>query len=658
MKRIKRYISVLVLTVILATSCLAIIPSAAAEPTLSTNKTVYEVGEPILVSASSQNSGKHDWVGILPKGGERWGTIRWIYISDMKGEVDITKVANGTSNSFLAPYKKFPAGEYTVYLMPDDLSVNGNESKALAKVDIRIGDEDEFVPVKMKVPTAAECSFTRADEGFADGEITITLPSGHNAENIYMFWGNENGRLEGYGRVARCKIGSSWTTSAVCEIREGIFIPEGATSLLMYAQNGVHGISEEYYAMQLPDDVKAYKFPEEKPLMEFQVVSDAHISTALHAEHFESMLKDIAKNSPDSAGIFAIGDMVEQGSSAVQWNTLWSIYDSVEGAPNMYLGMGNHEAYGFQMYSSVLDTFLENLRLPEGYEKPDTPYYDLWIGGIHFIFLGDSELPVDGQRATIGYEQYGWLAEKLAENADGRPIFLFMHQPLRDTVAGSYADQGWWGIEDGDVLRAMLEEYPQVIMFNGHTHWTLDTETSMYGSDETAVIFNTASVGYLWSSYYRVAGEYLEGSQGYYVKIYEDMILVQGRDFAENEWIPTAQFMLSGRSIPEDVGGNDIALPDENPSEKPSEKPTEDATEKPTDKPTEQATEQATEQVTEQPTEESTPTTAATGSQTATDSGENDGKTSGGCGSSIAACGAVVLVSLMGLALVCSRKRA
>lgn len=640
----KRYLSAVILICMLGALCFTVLPSAAAESTLTTDKEVYEVGEPIMVSASSGNGGKHDWVGILPKGAEAWGTVRWIYLSDMNGAVDITKAPNTTSNSYLAPYKTFPAGEYTLYLMPDDLSINGNESRALAKVDIRIGGEDEFEPVKMKVPTGAECGLLRAGEGLADGDVTLALPSGHNAENIYMYWGDENGRLEGYGRVASFKVGSSWTTELVCEMREGIYIPEGATSLLMYSQNRIHGISEEYYAMEIPNAV-AYEFPTEKPLMEFQVVSDAHISTELHAEHFKDMLEDITDNSPDSIGIFAVGDMVEKGSERAQWEELWSIYDSVEGAPPMYLGLGNHETYGFPSYSAALDRFLENARFPEGYEKPDAPYYDLWIGGIHFIFLGDSDLPVETVKATIGYEQYGWLAEKLAENADGRPIFLFMHQPLRDTVAGSSADEGWWGIEDGDVLRAMLEEYPQVIMFNGHTHWTLDSENTMYGGGEEAAIFNTASVGYLWSSYYKTAGEYLEGSQGYYVKIYEDMILVQGRDFATGEWVPSAQFILSDKTIPEDVGGGEIDIPEPKPTDKPIEKPTDAPDEKPTSAPTGQVTEGLGEipesEVTDKP------------EAADTDSFADEG----GCGSSIAACGATAIISLLGIAITCIRKK-
>jgi len=128
-----------------------------------------------------------------------------------------------------------------------------------------------------------------------------------------------------------------------------------------------------------------------------------------------------------------------------------------------------------------------------------------------------------------------------------------MHQPLKDTVSGSSVEEGWWGIEDGELLSELLREYPQTVMFNGHTHWTMDSENCMYGGDGAAAIFNTASVGYLWSSYDVPTGELLEGSQGYYVEIYEDRILVKGRDFTTGEWVSAAQFVLEDIALPEDL---------------------------------------------------------------------------------------------------------
>lgn len=77
-----------------------------------------------------------------------------------------------------------------------------------------------------------------------------------------------------------------------------------------------------------------------------------------------------------------------------------------------------------------------------------------------------------------------------------------------------------------------------------NSHWDLNSNRTMYVKDDRVPnIFNTASVAYLWSSYYKNEGEYLKGSQGYYVEVYNDKVLVLGRDFVESKWIPSACFI-------------------------------------------------------------------------------------------------------------------
>ena len=57
-------------------------------------------------------------------------------------------------------------------------------------------------------------------------------------------------------------------------------------------------------------------------------------------------------------------------------------------------------------------------------------------------------------------------------------------------------------------------------------------------------IFNCASVSYLWTGFNVVAGEELYGSQGYMVEIYEDRVVVRGRDFVNGLWISSAQYCI------------------------------------------------------------------------------------------------------------------
>jgi hypothetical protein len=80
----KKIITVILLTAML----LAIIPTtltvaADTQASLTTDKTTYLEGEPILVTAKSTNSSGKDWVGIMQKGNTEGVSIYWDYLNVM-----------------------------------------------------------------------------------------------------------------------------------------------------------------------------------------------------------------------------------------------------------------------------------------------------------------------------------------------------------------------------------------------------------------------------------------------------------------------------------------------------------------------------------------------------------------------------------------------
>jgi hypothetical protein len=119
-----------------------------------------------------------------------------------------------------------------------------------------------------------------------------------------------------------------------------------------------------------------------------------------------------------------------------------------------------------------------------------------------------------------------------------------MHQGMMNTVSGTSESEKWWGINDDARLRQLLKDNPSVFFFTGHTHSTMNSANSMYGGGKKAVMFNTGSVGDLWIP---TTGDSLEGSQGLYVQVYGDTVLVRGRDFVTGQWVASAQFVVNER---------------------------------------------------------------------------------------------------------------
>lgn len=124
--------------------------SAATETILTTDKTTYTQGEPILITAKSENSSGKDWVGITIKGDETGAAIYWDYLNAITENFNIAKASNKGKSR--AEYFNLPAGEYTILIIPNDLSIKNGYSQALAKVDITIVASDSTTEAP-EVPT-------------------------------------------------------------------------------------------------------------------------------------------------------------------------------------------------------------------------------------------------------------------------------------------------------------------------------------------------------------------------------------------------------------------------------------------------------------------------------------------------------------------------
>lgn len=277
---------------------------------------------------------------------------------------------------------------------------------------------------------------------------------------------------------------------------------------------------------------------ENQLIITFQVITDTHVTIDpqhVHNQNLDQALKDIITMSHNSVGIMHVGDVTDHGfeQEFTELHRILSLNEA--GLPKITYTVGNHDV-GLGNWEQRISNFLSQTGM-------SAPYHDHWIEGYHFIFLG-TEMGLE-IFCDLSEEQLIWLDHKLSEHASiSKPIFLFLHQPLMDTVGGSYKEQDWYGVTQDKPLRAIVEQYPQTILFTGHTHWELEAGHAMADKQGTMpAMFNASSVAYLWTD----DDEHKVGSQGYYVEVYADKVLVRGRDFSAKQWIQKAQFQIDYR---------------------------------------------------------------------------------------------------------------
>ena len=106
-----------------------------------------------------------------------------------------------------------------------------------------------------------------------------------------------------------------------------------------------------------------------------------------------------------------------------------------------------------------------------------------------------------------------------------------------------------WGVVNHQELTDVLDEYNNVILLGGHSHWELDSyKNHNPGAIDLPVTVNTASIGYLWTDYEGYE-EYYPGSQGFYVRVYEDKVVFLGREFLDHKWVPSACYVFYNEDV-------------------------------------------------------------------------------------------------------------
>jgi hypothetical protein len=164
-----------------------------------------------------------------------------------------------------------------------------------------------------------------------------------------------------------------------------------------------------------------------------------------------------------------LGDNTENGGY-YQYTMLYSILSQYNKAAQTLAAIGNHDL-NMDKYNTpdAIDRFNYFLQSYTGESHKTVPYYSQKIKGCTFVVLGD-EGPQHNTSATLSQAQLDWLDQTLAEAQNGRPVFVFLHQPLNHAFPQMFRS-GWGGVGNQSAdLRRILRKYRNVFMFTGHLH--------------------------------------------------------------------------------------------------------------------------------------------------------------------------------------------
>lgn len=281
--------------------------------------------------------------------------------------------------------------------------------------------------------------------------------------------------------------------------------------------------------------------PTGEKLYSFGAISDIHLQYSTAQEDFQKALTYF-NESEDVAFTCICGDLTQTGTE-VNLAVYKNLVETYSPNTPIYAIAGNHESYAEDWSQNGEETVRSLIEAYTG--KP--LYYSFTYGNDVFIMVG---ICADG--ANFGTGGLQWLYETLEANRNKR-CFVFQHIRPDDSCGnayGIYANDIWNGTQSV-VFENLMKHYKNVIFFHGHSHLCLNlqTRTNLANIDEKYGRYSVHIPSLAVPRTGDITGansreDLYSESEGYVVDVYDNHIVLRGRDFVKGEFIPMAQYCL------------------------------------------------------------------------------------------------------------------
>ncbi|MDP4127041.1 MAG: metallophosphoesterase [Bacillota bacterium] len=271
-----------------------------------------------------------------------------------------------------------------------------------------------------------------------------------------------------------------------------------------------------------------------QPDLSFAVIGDVHGNN----NSLQTAIYDLYNINPKMDALVLNGDTVDQGVTEQYHALKRTLFKNRSLLPQTIIkNIGNHEFFDYNIEKNTPQDVKIFISRYLEFAGEDKVYHDCWINDYHFISLGSEDgnsNTLDSIRAYISVEQQKWLKDKLSENhQSGKPIFVFLHQPFNNKP-----NNGWVGTDQSDAIKTILAQYPEVILFNSHTHADLTDRSVILNEPYTKV--HTGAVHYTIVQHAQGQGRMREPFiKGLYIEVYGNKVVIKGRDLKQKSWIFT-----------------------------------------------------------------------------------------------------------------------
>lgn len=335
------------------------------------------------------------------------------------------------------------------------------------------------------VENKIEYHFANQNAGLAYGEITVSTAE---PGKYQLYWGDNQGNKLTYNGVSFTELTNITTTDSSLTTTykipsEYTVIPQDAEKLMLLDSES--------------NTICTYDIPEEKKFSEgtvsyqFGLMSDVHynrykdFSADDSVPAFNNALKFINDQGIDFLGL--TGDLSSRGEK----EAFTKFKSATDKYPKMtvYTCMGNHDVSGINDFNKYVNTKKTTDKNIKNINSNGVDFVYEKQGDI-FIFFSQTKWSYNSKYSQLlEKQQLNWLEKNLNTYAD-KNVYLFFHSYFAlengdvTNAVGNLKNPGGYtydltytfGNDDEKRFRNLLNKYPNVTMFNGHSHWAYDQQ--------------------------------------------------------------------------------------------------------------------------------------------------------------------------------------
>ena len=303
--------------------------------------------------------------------------------------------------------------------------------------------------------------------------------------------------------------------------------------------------------IEIPNHMLA---PNGNKLYSFGAISDIHITNDTAQDDFKKALTYMNDNVNFTCVCGDMTDLSYENEFILYRNIVNECLTKIP----IYAIAGNHDRYRNQSNSYFSNYTGYPLFYSLGIasngqcvasDVSKTPIaYDSNVKDV-FIMVGHYRWVDTNAEDSFSNEEIQWLYETLETNRNKR-CFVFNHVfPWGGSgnANGLYETNYLIGTK-GDVFNNLLSHYKNTILFHGHSHIKFDLQeldkkanySEILGYRSIHIPSLSVPRDLVGTSLTKVFAD----SEGYIVDVYENQILLKGRDFVNNKWLPIAIYKI------------------------------------------------------------------------------------------------------------------